>query len=114
MLVLEYTKQVLQERGFEKLGAFMADDVIQHAPIISAGRDGMVTWLNSDAAGQYEMLFNIMGQGDFVVTYGKRHANRKDIAVFNVYRVAGDKIVEHWMNEEEISPRDTWGNSGKF
>lgn len=114
MLVLEYTKQVLQERRFDKLDAFMAKDVIQHAPTIGAGHEGMSAWLNSDAAGQYEMLFNIMGQGDFVVTYGKRHANGSDIAVFNVYRVTGDKIVEHWMNEEEISPRDAWGNSGKF
>ena len=114
MLVLEYTKQVLQERDFDKLNAFMADNLVQHAPMIGAGLDGMAAWLNSDAAGHYEMLFNIMGQGDFAVTYGKRHAQGKDIAVFNVYRIAGDKIVEHWMNEEEISPRDAWGNSGKF
>lgn len=47
-----------------------------------------------------------MGQGDLVKTYGKRHAYGKDFAVFNVYRVASGKIAEHWMNEEEISPRE--------
>lgn len=113
-LVLEFTKQVLQERGFDKLEAFVTEDLIQHAPIIGAGRDGLAAWLTSDEAGSYEMLFQIMGQGDFVVTYGKRHALGQDIAVFNLYRVAGGKIVEHWMNEEEISPREVWGNSGKF
>jgi len=113
-LVLEFTKQVLQERGFDKLDQFVADTVVQHAASIGAGHAGMAAWLSSDEAGAYEMLFQIIGQGDFVVTYGKRHAGGKDIAVFNAYRVSDAKIVEHWMNEEEISPRDAWGNSGKF
>lgn len=113
-IVLEFTKQVYQERGFDKIDKFVAGDLLQHAPSIAAGRDGLGKWLPSDAAGEYEMLFNIFGQGDFVVTYGKRHAAGKDIALFDVYRLANGKIVEHWMNAEEISPRDAWGNSGKF
>ncbi|MEO0680216.1 MAG: nuclear transport factor 2 family protein [Pseudomonadota bacterium] len=113
-LVLEYVKQVLQEGGHDKAARFVAEDVVQHAATIGAGLDGLMAWLGSDAAGAYEMLFQMLGQGDFVVTYGKRHAGGKDIAVFDLYRVAGGKIVEHWMNEEEIGPRDGWGNSGKF
>ncbi|MEO0862047.1 MAG: hypothetical protein AAFY65_15660 [Pseudomonadota bacterium] len=113
-VVLEFTKQVLQERTPDKVSDFVAGDLIQHAAGIGAGREGLAAWLASDAAGTYEMLFHLMGQGDFVVTYGKRHALGKDIAVFDLYRLAGGKIVEHWMNAEEISPRTDWGNSGKF
>lgn len=113
-LVLEFTKQVLQEGDLSKLDQFVAADVIQHAPTIAAGRDGFAAWLASPACGAFEMLFNLIGQGDVVVTYAKRHAEDKDIAVFNVYRVAEGMIVEHGMNEEEISPRSAWGNSGKF
>ncbi|MEM1078185.1 MAG: nuclear transport factor 2 family protein [Pseudomonadota bacterium] len=113
-LVLEFTKQVRQERGLDKIGTFVADALIQHAPGIKAGRDALAGWLASDSAGRYEMLFRILAQDDFVMTYGKRHALGKDIAVFDLYRVAEGKIVEHWMNEEEISPREAWGNSGKF
>jgi len=112
--VLEYTKQVRQEGDVGKLDAFVAHDLITHSGPIAAGRDGLAAWLSSGDAGQYEMLFHLMGQGDFVMTYGKRHARGKDIAVFDVYRLAGGLIVEHWMNEEEISPRAAWGNSGKF
>lgn len=113
-LVLEYTKQVLQERVPEKLSDYVSADIIQHAAPIGEGLDGLTTWLASDSAGSYDMLFHLMGQGDFVMTYGKRHASGKDSAVFDLYRVAGGKIVEHWMNEEEIGPRENWGNSGKF
>lgn len=113
-LVLEYTKQVRQQGELGKLGQFVADELVTHAPSIVAGQTGLETWLASDAAGDYEMLFHTMGQGDFVVTYGKRHANGDDVAVFDLYRVEGGLIVEHWMNEEVIGPRDAWGNSGKF
>ncbi|MEM9435630.1 MAG: nuclear transport factor 2 family protein [Pseudomonadota bacterium] len=113
-LVLEYTKQVLQEGNAGKLADFVAEDLIQRAPTIGAGRNGLQAWLGSEDAGSYEMMFQLIGQGDFVVTYGKRHARGKDIAVFDLYRVADGLIVEHWANEEEISPREAWGNSGKF
>lgn len=113
-LVLEYTKQVLQEGGRDKLDQFVSEDITQHSPEIGAGRAGLAAWLASEAAGSYEMLFHLIGQGDFVVTYGKRHAHGQDVAVFDVYRVADNRIVEHWDNAETIGPRETWGNSGKF
>ncbi len=113
-IVLEYTKQVRQEGNLGKLDQFIGEDFVTHAATIPAGVAGLRTWLGSEDAGAYEMLFRCIGQGDFVVTYGKRHARGKDIAVFDLYRLDGGQIVEHWMNEEEISPRDVWGNSGKF
>ena len=113
-LVLEFTKQVLQEGNHSKIEQFVADDLIQHSTPIGAGRSGLTEWITSEAAGSYEMLFKLFGQGDFVVTYGKRHALGKDIAVFDLYRVADGLIVEQWQNAEEIGPRENWGNSGKF
>lgn len=113
-LVLEYTKQVRQEWDLSKLEQFVAEDLVTHAGPIKAGRAGMADWLASEEAGSYDMLFQLIGQGDMVVTYGKRFANGQDVAVFDLYRVANGKIVEHWMNEEVISPREAWGNSGKF
>ena len=113
-LVLEFTKQALQPRRPERLDAFVANDLIQHAADIGPGRAGLAEWIASDAAGDYEMLFRLIGQGDFVMTYGKRHARGDDIAVFDLYRVAEGRIAEHWTNPEVIGPREAWGNSGKF
>ncbi len=113
-IVWEYTKQILLERNLDQIDRFIAENLIQHGPFIAAGRDGLARWLADGSFGNYEMLFNLIGQGDLVVTFGKRHVLAKDIAVFDVYRVAGLKIVEHWNNTEEISPRAAWGNSAKF
>ena len=113
-LVLDYVKSVLQEGSHTKLGDFVAEDLIQHAPDIGAGRRGLESWLSSDQSGSYEMLFKLIGQGDLIVTYGKRHVMGKDIAQFDIYRVKDGKIIEQWQNSEEILPREQWGNSGKF
>lgn len=112
-LVLEYTKQVLQERDTNKLDQFVSENMVQHSAGIGSGRAGLADWLDKEA-GSYDMLFNIFAQGDFVVTYGKRHTSGEDSAVFDVYRVSNNHIVEHWQNPETIGPRDGWGNSGKF
>lgn len=95
---------------FDKVGGVIS---IGHAAAIGAGLSGTVDWLRSEAFGRYEFMFQLAWQGDFAVTYGKRHAGGVGIAVFNVYRIAGGKIAENWTCEEQIGPRETWGNSGK-
>lgn len=113
-LVLEYTKQVLQEGDTSKLSDFVSESLIEHCADVGAGRDGLADWLASPQAGSFEFLFQLIGQGDLVVTYSKRRALGKDVAVFDLYRVENGKIAEHWSNPEEIGPRENWGNSGKF
>ena len=112
--VLEFVKQVLQERNFDRAAEFVADDLIQHHPAIEAGGNAFADWLKSDEFGSYDMLFKLIGEGNFVMTYGKRHIDGKDHAVFNIYRLQNGMIVEHWENAEEIAPREQWGNTGKF
>ncbi|MFK7751093.1 MAG: hypothetical protein AB8B51_00955 [Sedimentitalea sp.] len=97
---------------WDTISPFVAETA-SGAPI-GAARAGYQAWLSSPDFGAYEMLFQLIGQGDFVATYGKRRIGENSVAVFDLYRVADGKIAEHWMNEEEISPRDAWGNSGKF
>ncbi len=113
-LLLEYTKQVLQGRHFERADRFVAVDLVQHSPGIGAGREGLAAWLTSGEGGDYEMLFKLIGQGNFVVAFGKRHLEGTDYAVVDLYRLESGLIVEHWDTVEEILSRDQWGNSGKF
>ena len=47
-LVLEYTKQVLQEGQHHKIAEFVSDDILQHATPIGAGLHGLRAWLASD------------------------------------------------------------------
>lgn len=113
-LVKEFSKQVLIERRYDNVAEFVADDLIQHDPIVANGASGLQTALETGSIGEYDMLFKVIGQGNFVVTYSKVFQAGNDHAVFDVYRVAENKIVEHWNLAEQILPREQWGNSGKF
>ena len=37
-----------------------------------------------------------------------------EMAVIDLFRVEGGLIVEHWDVMEEILPKETWVNGGKF
>ncbi|MEO0855096.1 MAG: hypothetical protein AAFY15_16555, partial [Cyanobacteria bacterium J06648_11] len=113
-IVKEYTKLVLTEGRFECVDEFVAPHFIQRSPDLADGRDALVTALESGAAGRCEMLFNAIGEGNFVATYSKTRQNARDYATFDLYRLADELIVEHWQASEPIAPRDQWGNSGKF
>jgi predicted SnoaL-like aldol condensation-catalyzing enzyme len=113
-IVLEYTKQVLQARHVDRIDRFVAPSLVQHNPSVTSGTEALAAWITSDEAGDYEMLFKLVGQGNLVATLGKRHVAEKDYVAADLYRVASGLIVEHWDAVEEILSRDQWGNSGKF
>ncbi|MEM8642404.1 MAG: hypothetical protein AAGG51_26835 [Cyanobacteria bacterium P01_G01_bin.54] len=113
-IVKEYTKRVLTEACFDDIDAFITADLIQHSPKLANGRAALVAALESGNAGRCEMLFNLIGEGNFVVTYCKTRREAQDYATFALYRLAHGRIVEHWDASEPILPRDQWGNSGKF
>ncbi|MEO1622400.1 MAG: hypothetical protein AAFU53_15385 [Cyanobacteria bacterium J06632_3] len=113
-LVKEYTKRVLTEGCFEQIEQFVANDLIQHSTNLTNGREPLLTALKSGAVGQCEMLFKLIGEGNFVVTYCKTRQQDQDYATFTLYRLANSLIVEQWDASEPIQPRAQWGNSGKF
>ncbi len=113
-LVKEYVKRVLTEGRVDLLGEFVSQNLTQRSPGLSSGRNALAEGLRSGAVGSCEMLFKLIGQGNFVATLSKLRLGNEAHAVFDLYRVAGGLIVEHWDASEKILPRDQWGNSGKF
>lgn len=62
----------------------------------------------------YEKVHVLIGSGGFVAAMSKMQLAGVDMAVIDLFRVADARIVEHWDVMEEITPKDTWVNSGKF
>ena len=60
----------------------------------------------------YRDVFKIIGQGNFVMVYSQVFLGQ-ELAVFDIFRVEDDKIVEHWDNMEPM-PEGPQPNSGKF
>ncbi|MBT8468364.1 MAG: nuclear transport factor 2 family protein [Deltaproteobacteria bacterium] len=118
-IVRRFASEVLQAGQIDKVTDFISvTQYDQHNPNVEDGLEGFGKFLQElSASGQsmeYVEVHRLIGQGNFVVLYSRVQLGGEDYAVFDVFRLEGGKIVEHWDVQEKISPKEMWNNSGKF
>lgn len=118
-LVRSFLEEVLVGGGHDKLADYLSTEThVQHSPEIGDGIDGFrafVTEQNNEGRTMvYREIHNVIGCGSFVASLCKMSLGATDIAVIDLFRVEAGRIVEHWDVMEEITPEETWVNSGKF
>ncbi len=118
-LVHEFLVEVLQNGSLEKIGDYIStESYTQHSPKVADGIAGTVAFLHAQAESgsplRYDEIFKVIGQGNFVASLSRVSLGVKSTAVFDLFRLANGKIVEHWDAIEEIAPEEQWANSGKF
>ena len=111
-----FIAEVLQNGDLDHFDDYVAEDLVQHAVGLEDGRDAMRHRVEDalDAGVHCELVFKLIGQGDFVVSYSKSVMDDEAVAAFNIWRLCEGSIVEHWSNAETIAPRAHWANGGKF
>jgi len=119
-LVRAFVDDILVSGRMETLGRYIdADHYTQHNPAIADGLAGLGEALAAMAkAGvtmRYDRMHRVLGQGDFVLAMSEGQFAGEHVAFYDLFRVAGGKIVEHWDTIEAIPPRASWKNdNGKF
>ena len=68
----------------------------------------------TDYLGHYDLVFKIIGQGNFVAAYSRVVVDDQAIARMDLFRLRDGHIEEVWVNQETILPKSEWGNGGKF
>ena len=118
-LVRSFITDVLKNGEADMLTQYISTETyIQHNPTIGDGLDGLGAALEAMAMrGEsmvYEHIHNVIGCGNFVAALSKMNLAGTDMAVIDLFRIEAGRIVEHWDVMEEITPQETWVNSGKF
>lgn len=119
-LVARFVDDILVNGRLEKLaGYFDADNYIQHNPEIANGLSGLGAALAAMAkAGitmKYDAVHKVLGEGNFVLAVSEGSFGGKPTAFYDLFRVEGGKIAEHWDTLEAVPPQAEWKNrNGKF
>ncbi len=115
-LVENYLRQVLSEERNGEISDFVSSDrFVEHQ---SGAEDGIghltVRLSDPDQPVVYSQIHRVVGSGDLVAGLAQVEHSGTSHAVIDLFRVASGRIVEHWDVSEEITPEETWVNSGKF
>lgn len=63
----------------------------------------------------YKRVHRVLAEGNFVLCVSEGDDSGVHSAFYDLFRVAGGKLVEHWDTTEKIAPRTEWKNqNGKF
>lgn len=119
-LVAAFVDDILVNARMDKLGAYIEGDAYtQHNPQIADGLSGLGAALKAMAAAgvtmKYDRVHQVLGKGNFVLTASEGSFAGKHTSFYDLFRVEGGKIVEHWDTIETIPAQSEWKNhNGKF
>jgi predicted SnoaL-like aldol condensation-catalyzing enzyme len=118
--VRSFVDDILVNGRLEKLaGYYDGDQYVQHNPKIADGLSGLGAALKAMAdAGivmKYDRIHRVLGEGNFVLVVSEGSFAGAHSAFYDLFRVRGGKIAEHWDTIETIVPKEQWKNqNGKF
>ena len=119
-LVSEFVETVLIGGAFDKLPVyFNGDAYIQHNSAIADGLtglgEGLAALADAGIAMRITKLQKVLGQGNFVLTLSEGDISGQPTAFYDLFRVDGGKIAEHWDVISPIQPANVAANgNGKF
>ena len=119
-LVENFLYDVMQGNNPDKTADYFDGDAyIQHNTAIADGVSGLSEALAAMAGQGVEMIYDevhmVLAQGNFVLAVSEGTYGGAPTSYYDLWRVEGGKIAEHWDVMETIADESTWQNeNGKF
>ncbi|MEO9779417.1 MAG: nuclear transport factor 2 family protein [Sedimentitalea sp.] len=118
-LVRSFAEKVLVGRHFNLLETYLDDGLIQHNPETADGvaalRAAMEVTVGGDPVIRYTQVHRVLAEGNFALCMSEGYKAGVHTSFYDLFRVADEKITEHWDTIETIAPRSEWKNdNGKF
>jgi predicted SnoaL-like aldol condensation-catalyzing enzyme len=108
----------LNDKDFEKARQYLGDKYIQHNPVAADGPEGLkgfIEFLRAKFPNNKSEIKRIFAEGDYVVVHvhAVREPGTRGNAIIDIFRLEGDKVVEHWDAVQPI-PEKAANNNGMF
>jgi predicted SnoaL-like aldol condensation-catalyzing enzyme len=113
--VLEFYEKVLNQKDVAVIDKYLGP-YRQHNPQAADGPEGLkayINYLKGSAPGFRFEIKRAFADGDFVIlhVHGIPAPGARGLAIVDLFRVDGDKIVEHWDVIQEIPEKAANSNT---
>ncbi|MEL6279932.1 MAG: nuclear transport factor 2 family protein [Pseudomonadota bacterium] len=110
-LVESFVRVVLMGGDTDRMGDYISDGLYdQHNPVVEDGPEALKAVLGEI---KNNTLHRVVGEGNFVLTQAEGAWSGKPVAIYDLFRVAEGRIVEHWDVIQEI-PAQMAHSNGMF
>ena len=119
-LVRSFVENVLVDGQFDRLAEFInANAYAEHNPHLGDGATALRSALTAEGENGrrivYHRIHRVLAEGNFVLCISEGRRDSVHSAFYDLFRLDGGKVVEHWDTTEKIAPRAEWKNdNGKF
>jgi predicted SnoaL-like aldol condensation-catalyzing enzyme len=108
----------LNEKDFDKARQYLGEKYTQHNPVAADGPEGLkafIGFLREKFPNNKSEIKRIFAEGDYVIVHvhAMREAGTRGFAIIDIFRLEGDKVVEHWDAVQPI-PEKAANNNGMF
>ena len=115
--VVEFYEMALNQKDVAAVDKYLGP-YRQHNPQAADGPDGLkgyIGYLKSTAPNFKFELKRVLADGDFVIlhVHGIPEPGARGLAIVDIFRVDGERIVEHWDVIQEI-PEKAANSNGMF
>ena len=118
--VREFIERVLIDRRIDRLDHFIdRQRFTQHNPELEDGIGALKAELEAVTGDrpvvEYERLHRVLAEGSFVLSVSEGFLAGVHSSFYDLFRIAEDKLVEHWDTIEAVPAQSEWKNdNGKF
>ena len=118
-LAVALVQDVLMGRDPSRITDYIsAESYAQHNPMIADGLDGIVAAVEQLTAQgnmfQYTEIHAVLGEGNFVLTVSVGQWNGGTHAFYDLFRMEGGMIVEHWDVIQPVPIEGLANDNGMF
>lgn len=108
-LVIGFYQGVLIAMNPDRVDDFLAPDYVQHSSLAEPGLPALRAWLTMvrrESPDARQTIHRSFVEGDHVIVHAHvvRWPDDPGLAVMDIFRCAGGRIVEHWDVIQDISP----------
>lgn len=115
-LVMEFYQKFVIECDLSIGPRFIAEPYIQHNTIVDNGLDGVIAFVKELCRKYPQMTYEfkrVLVDGDYVLLHSHviTKPGQRGVSVFDLFRLEGEKLAEHWDVIQNIPEKSASGNT---